>query len=249
MVDTRCRARPPIRQDGAVEPAKPEPAAPAAESPEPAPTAPAAAPADAAVPAGGSAAAAADAAVPGAVESSPAPRGAEPLGQRAERSPRDMALSLAVLLVPIALLLLFYRLVLSGDAPASIDPAPTIQEAQAANVFPVAVPQRLGDDWHVSSATWRRDAAGATLRLGYVDPDGDPVQLVESTVALRTLVRQELTAKAALTGRYQAGARTWQRYDARPGEDALVLFEKHRTIIVVGRTATKNLETLAAALP
>src|SRR4051812_2017541 len=48
------------------------------------------------------------------------------LGRGQERSPRDMTLSLVVLLVPIALLLIFYRVVLSGDAPVTVDPAPTI---------------------------------------------------------------------------------------------------------------------------
>jgi hypothetical protein len=40
----------------------------------------------------------------------------------------------------------------------------------------------------------------------------------------------------------------WRLYDARPGEQALVLAEQNRTIIVVGRTETKNLETLASSL-
>src|SRR4051812_46327274 len=48
------------------------------------------------------------------------------------RSPRDMFMSLAVLLVPIALLLILYRTLLSGDAPITVDPNPTIQEAQQA---------------------------------------------------------------------------------------------------------------------
>src|SRR5215212_11607591 len=67
------------------------------------------------------------------------------LGKREGRSPRDMALSLAVLLVPIALLLVFYRVVLSGDAPVNVDPAPAFQEARAAAAFTVLEPQGLGD--------------------------------------------------------------------------------------------------------
>jgi hypothetical protein len=183
---------------------------------------------------------------PGAAGPVPPPDD-ERLGRRGERSPRDMALSLVVLLVPIALAVLFYRFVLSGDAPVTVDAAPTIQEAQSANVFPVAVPH-LGDDWHAVSATWQRTSAGATLRLGYVDPDKDPIQLVQSTVALPALIRSELSESAALQGTVQAGGHTWQRYTGRPGEDALVLFQKDRTIIVVGRTDTENLESLAASL-
>jgi hypothetical protein len=139
--------------------------------------------------------------------------------------------------------------VLGGDDPIAVDPRPAIEQAQAAKAFPVAAPNGLGDGWHVSNATFRRGADGATLRIGYVDPDGGPVQLVESNVPLEKLVRSELGDKVVPTGPVQAGTRTWQRYDARPGENALVLLEQGRTIIVVGATDAKNVQALAAALP
>jgi hypothetical protein len=159
-----------------------------------------------------------------------------------------MALSLAVLLVPIALLLVFYRVFLNGDAPVTVDPGPTIEEAQSAAVFPVAVPGGLGADWHVSSAKFQRGADGATLRIGYVDPDDNGVQLIESSVPPATLLPAELSTKAKPLDTFRADARVWRLYDARPGEQALVFAEQNRTIIVVGRTETKNLETLASSL-
>jgi uncharacterized protein DUF4245 len=170
------------------------------------------------------------------------------VGRRAERSPRDMALSLAVLLIPIALLLVFYRVVLGGDSPVSVDPGPVLQEAQQAALFPVAVPGDLGKDWQVSNATFRRETAGATLRLGYAGPGEDPIQLVESNVAPETLLPAELGTAAKPTDKFRAVGRLWQRYTARPGEQALVLAEPNRTIIVVGQSDAKNLETLASAL-
>jgi hypothetical protein len=175
---------------------------------------------------------------------------AEPVavGKRGGRSPRDMAMSLGVLLVPIALLLLFYRLVLDGDKPVSVDVEPTLQQARSAAVFPVLAPQGLSDDWHVMSATFKRDTAGATLRIGYVDPDRDPVQLVESSLPTATLLPVELGKDPKATGTFRDGPRTWQRYDARQGEYALLLIEKGRTVIVVGTTETETLEKFASAL-
>ncbi|MEV6597331.1 DUF4245 domain-containing protein [Actinoplanes sp. NPDC051346] len=170
------------------------------------------------------------------------------VAKRAERRPRDMAMSLAVLLIPIALLLGFYRLVLDGDKPISVDAAPTLQQARAARAFPVSAPS-LGADWHVQTATFKRESGGATLRLGYVDPRGEPLQLVESSVATATLIPAELGKTPTATGTHQAGARTWQRYDARPGENALVLLEKGRTIIVIGKAESTSLEKLASTLP
>jgi hypothetical protein len=167
---------------------------------------------------------------------------------RSERSPRDMALSLAVLLVPIALLLTFYRVVLDGDAPVTVDPTSTIQEAQQAHLFPVAVPTGLSKDWHVSDATFRRLDGGATLRIGYVDPDKDPVQLVESSVSPDKVLPAELGDTAKPSGTFRSENRAWRLYAARPGEQALVLTETGRTIVIVGKTDTRNLETLASSL-
>ena len=170
------------------------------------------------------------------------------LSKREGRSPRDMVLSLAVLLVPIALLLIFYRFVLSGDAPVAVDPSSTIQEAQEAKLFPVAVPNGLGGDWSASSATFTRQSDGATLRIGYVDPDKEPIQLVESSVPSSTLLPAELTATAKPLTDFRAANGVWRLYDGRPGEQALVLADQARTIIVIGKTDVKNLEKLASAL-
>jgi hypothetical protein len=159
-----------------------------------------------------------------------------------------MVLSLAVLLIPIALLLVFYRVVLSGDAPVTVDPAPSIEQAQRAGAFPVAVPQGLGEDWHVASATFQQKAEGATLRIGYVDPGSDPVQLVQSSVPAATLLPVELGDSAKALRNFRTPAGVWRVYDARPGETALVLAEPQRTIVVVGRTDVSNLQELGAAL-
>jgi hypothetical protein len=184
-------------------------------------------------------------------EAAPAPEAAaEPVtvGKRGGRSTQDMALSLGILLVPIVLVLLFYRVVLDGDKPISVDAEPAIQQARSVAAFPVAVPQGLGDDWHTVSATFKRDAQGATLRLGYVDPDSDPIQLVESSTPTATLIPAELGSAPKAVSTYVDGARTWQRYDARKGENALVLLEKGRTIIVLGKAESENLEIFAKSL-
>ncbi len=170
------------------------------------------------------------------------------LGKRHGRSPRDMAMSLLVLLVPIALLLTFYRVVLGGDSPVAVDPEPALREARSAAVFPVLAPVGLGDDWHVASATWRREAEGATLRLGYVAPDDDAALLIESSVPPEKLLPVQLGRNAEPRGIFRDGERAWRAYDARPGETALVLAEQGRTIIIVGTTDEENLRTLADSL-
>ncbi|GIF06376.1 hypothetical protein Asi03nite_39140 [Actinoplanes siamensis] len=168
------------------------------------------------------------------------------LSKREGRSPRDMALSLIVLIVPIALLLIFYRVVLDGDKPLTVDPAPSIQ--QASKEFTVLAPAGLDQDWHVTAATFKHEKAGATLRIGYVDPDGDPVQLVESTTPADTLLPAEVGKDGKRTGTYRTDAGAWLVYSGRPGEVALVSTEANRTILIVGKSEQANLEKLAASL-
>jgi hypothetical protein len=168
------------------------------------------------------------------------------LTKREGRSPRDMALSLLVLIVPIALLLVFYRVVLSGDEPLTVDPASSIQ--LASKEFAVLAPAGLGEDWRVTAATFKRENGGATMRIGYVDPDDNPVQLVESTQPAATLVPAEVGRDGKRTGAYRTDARTWMVYSGRPGETALIFTETNRTILVLGKTKQANLEKLASAL-
>ncbi|GAA4593193.1 hypothetical protein BJY16_000887 [Actinoplanes octamycinicus] len=180
---------------------------------------------------------------PAAPETAPAqPR----LTKREGRAPRDMALSLLVLIVPIVLLLAFYRVVLSGDEPLTVDPASSIE--LASKEFTVLTPTGLGDDWRVTAATFKRAGGGATLRIGYVDPQDEPVQLVESTVPADTLVPDEVGREGKRTGAFRTDDHTWMIYSGRPGETALILTENNRTVLIVGKSSESNLEKLAASL-
>ena len=167
---------------------------------------------------------------------------------RSERSPKDMALSLLILLVPIALLLAFYRGFLGGDEPVTVDPAPAVEQARSANAFPVAEPRGLGSDWRTVSARYRTEPDGATLRLGYVTPEGRGAQLVESNVPAEKLLPAELSGGQPQGPAALPGGTSWQRYTARGNEQALVLLEPNRTVIVVGDAAEAELRELATAL-
>ncbi|HET9517322.1 MAG TPA: DUF4245 domain-containing protein, partial [Actinoplanes sp.] len=134
-----------------------------------------------------------------------------------------------------------------GDDPITVDPAPAIAEARAAAAFDVLEPRGLGADWPVVTATFRRTADGAILRIGYVDPQGDPIQLVQSNVPAATLLPAEL-GKTGPGGTVTVGARTWQGYQTRPGENAIALLDKDRTVLIVGAAEVSQLQKLATAL-
>jgi hypothetical protein len=179
---------------------------------------------------------------------SPAPEPPAPrLSAREGRRPRDMIISLLVLLVPIALILTFYRVVLEGDRPMAKDPTSSIE--LASREFPVAQSSGLGEDWHITSANFRREDGGATLRIGYVDPDGRPILLVQSDVDPATLVPAEVGGEGERTGTVRVGARTWMQYSGKPGETALIVTEQERAILIIGDSgAAGSMEKLASSL-
>ncbi|MEH0818975.1 MULTISPECIES: DUF4245 domain-containing protein [unclassified Micromonospora] len=167
---------------------------------------------------------------------------------RSERSPKDMALSLLVLLVPIALLIAFYRGFLGGEQPTVIDPAPAYEQARSANAFPVSEPAGLGSGWRTVNASYRTVEGGANLRIGYLTPEGRGVQLLQSNVPAERLLPAELTAEGQPQGPTDLGGRTWQRYTSRGNDQALVLLEPNRTILVVGDARDNELRQLAGSL-
>ncbi|MFC0528061.1 DUF4245 domain-containing protein [Phytohabitans kaempferiae] len=164
------------------------------------------------------------------------------------RTPRDMVLSLIVLLVPVLLVVLIYRVVQGGDQPVTVDTAPAISQARSANAFPVSEPAGLSDDWRAISATFQKAEGGQILRLGYVTPDGAGLQLIQSNVPAENLLPAELTKSGRAEGAVKIEGRSWQRYTARPGERALVLLEQERTIVVVGSAHEEEQGELAAAV-
>ncbi|MGW0431673.1 DUF4245 domain-containing protein [Micromonospora sp. NPDC003197] len=165
-----------------------------------------------------------------------------------QRSVKDMAISLLVLLVPIALLFGFYRAFLGGDQPMVVDTAPVVAQARSANAFPVGEPAGLDQEWRAVTATFRRSDDGATLRLGYLSPSGGGVQVVQSSVPAEKLLPTELAATGPAQGATELAGRSWQRYPARSGERALVLLEPNRTVIVVGAAPESELHDLARSL-
>lgn len=170
-------------------------------------------------------------------------------GGRSVRSPKDMALSLAVLLVPILLVFGFYQVFLGGNDPVAIDPEPAYQQARADGGFPVAEPAGLDADWVPVRATYRPAGPdGPTLRVGYVTPDGGAIQVVQSARPAPDLLVAELTSTAQPQGSVEVGATTWQWYAARPGERAMVWLAQEHSVLVVGTASDDELTAMAAAL-
>jgi hypothetical protein len=170
------------------------------------------------------------------------------VAQRLGRRPRDMVISIGLLLVVVFALFGLYRC-LGGDEAATVDPGSVYEEARDADEFPVLVPKGLSDGWKSVSADYQPHSGGATLRVGWRSPGDGTLQLIESNIVPATLITRELGPDAAPTGEsVEEGGRQWQVYNARNGETAYVFQEAERTVIVTGKAKEEEMRAFVRAL-
>jgi hypothetical protein len=161
-----------------------------------------------------------------------------------------MAISLVVLLIPLALLVALFRL-RGGEDTVIVDPSSALNSAQSAGLFPVATPKGLPDGWRCLSAQFTRSGANRAtgeLRVGYLTATNGQLQLIESNEDAATLSGREFANQARLTGTTTVAGTQWQAYQVRGDERALVLTTPQRTIVVIGAADPAELGTLATAV-
>ncbi|GAA3225455.1 hypothetical protein GCM10010532_057750 [Dactylosporangium siamense] len=167
-----------------------------------------------------------------------------PASERAGRRPRDMALSMLVLLVPVFLLVGFYRY-LGHEEPPTIDTTEVFGSVQRAGQFTPLKPTDLPPGWRIASATF----TGGVLRIGVTAPSDGAMQLVQSAQPAATLVPAIIGTGGTAGAPVSVGGTDWQRHDdGRPGERALIQTSAGRTVIIFGRATDSQLQRLASSL-
>jgi hypothetical protein len=167
---------------------------------------------------------------------------------RIGRRPRDMVISVGLLLVVVFALFGMYRC-LGGDEVAEVDAGPVYEEARRDGAFTLLTPSGLPDGWKSVSADYQPQSGGATLRVGWRSPDDGTLQLIESDIVPATLITRELGPDAQQTDAVvDEGGRQWQVYNARGGETAYVFQEADRTVIVTGKASEDELRAFVRSL-
>jgi hypothetical protein len=167
---------------------------------------------------------------------------------RLARTPGDMAKAVLVLLVPVAILAAVYVFFLGGNNVIAIDPSNTYANARLSAGFTVLEPTGLSSGWKPVSSAY---VAGkpSTLRVGYIAPNGDGLQLVESDVPTDTLLKKEIGGYDIVGRPSDTAGRTWSEVRSKSGGNlALVYTDANTTVIIRGQSDATELTDLAAAL-
>ncbi len=158
-------------------------------------------------------------------------------------------LSLAALLIPIAIMLGAYKYFFAGEAPIKVDASQTYATARHDAGYPILEPSGLPAKWTTISSAFDRGGDGSVLRVAYVAPAGTGLQLVESDRPVNSLLPDELGSDAQPGDLVTLGGQQWRSYPAaRGGNRALVLADNGHTTIVIGTVSDADLRTFALAL-
>lgn len=168
-------------------------------------------------------------------------------GRLTARRPRDMIISLAVLLVPIGLIFVGWKFLLSDQDVNPVDFSESVDEAKRAGL-PVVEPDGLSDQWVPISHSVDGGKGEVTLRIGYHTPDEAGVQLVESDADVAEVLDSSLGAEAKKSGGKELAGREWTVYRGADGHRAYVSTTDGATIAVVGDAATAELDEFAGTL-
>jgi hypothetical protein len=168
---------------------------------------------------------------------------------RTGRSAKDMALSMAVLLIPVLLLLVGYRVFFAGDAPVSVDPGDAYATAKHDAHFTILEPVDLAPGWTSIAAKFEKVDDGSVLRVSYVPPDSTGLQLVESDRPVDSLLPDEVGSDSQPGNLIGIAGQQWRAYpEAKGGGRALVLTGNGYTTVIIGTATDQDMRTFAASL-
>lgn len=129
-----------------------------------------------------------------------------------QRRMRDMAMSMAVLLVPIGLFYVGWQWVAADRQVSVVDTSANY--TTAASLGLAVIEPELSDEWKAISTDLAVDGETVTLRTGYYSPEGNGLQLSE-TNGTATDVNEHLTGTGTPV---EAAGIQWAAYESENGE-------------------------------
>lgn len=167
----------------------------------------------------------------------------------------QMIVAMAVLLVPIALIVVFFTRTPAAPIQA-IDYEPVSRLAAGQASYPVLVPTNLPKDWVATRARWTQAgkpgldgelAAGNTWQLGMLTPNQTYIGLDQRDTAQDLFVRQ-VTRRGHPDGTSTVVGEAWQRFVSEDGRTRSLVRASDAVTIVSGDLDYEALEAFASTL-
>jgi hypothetical protein len=169
----------------------------------------------------------------------------------------DLIRSLALILVPLAVItVLFTRL--PRDHPVKVvDWRPVLATAREQAPYPVLAPTNLPSEWRATSVTWVKTgdpyvggqrSVRNFWQLGFLSPDEVYIAVAQGDLKAEDMVTEQ-TRIGAADGQSTVNGQTWQRRVSPDDRTrSLVRVQPTVTTVVVGDTSYTGLEAFAATL-
>jgi hypothetical protein len=169
----------------------------------------------------------------------------------------DLIRSLALILVPLAVItVLFTRL--PRDHPVKVvDWRPVLAIAREQAPYPVLAPTNLPSEWRATSVTWVKTgdpyvggqrSVRNFWQLGFLSPDEVYIAVAQGDLKAEDMVTEQ-TRMGAADGQSTVNGQTWQRRVSPDDRTrSLVRVQPTVTTVVVGDTSYTGLEAFAATL-
>lgn len=164
-----------------------------------------------------------------------------------QKTVRDMILSLALIGVAAGVIYLFVPHDDHTPDLKRVDYRVELLTARRAAAYPVAAPEGLPDTWKATSVRFRGENFDR-WHLGFQNPDGEYVQVEQSTQKRAEFIDEASQGASATKVTERIGHRTWTRYSGGR-YDALVLEDTPgSTTVVAGTASFAQLTMMAQAL-
>ncbi|MET7568196.1 DUF4245 domain-containing protein [Streptomyces sp. NPDC005492] len=163
-----------------------------------------------------------------------------------QKTVRDMILSLGLIGIAAAIVYIFIPHDDHAPDVKRVDYRVELLTARRAAPYPVAAPEGLSKSWKATSVRYD-GAAFDAWHLGFSAPDGQYVQIEQSTQKPSDFVDTASQGADATKTTQTIDGHTWTRYTGGR-YDALVLADKGSTTVVAGTGSFAQLTEMAQAL-
>ena len=176
----------------------------------------------------------------------------------ARSSSRDMFLTMAVFMIPLALIVWFFQSA-GQDRPTvpDADWKGAVAQARASKAFEVMAPKELPAGWQATKASWlkpgQNDASGRgvqgeTLELGFLSDD-EKYFALNQTVAPSAPYITRATREGYEEGIVQVDGKPWKHYISKDGRThSLVQVEGKLTRIASSDAGVERIQQFLAVM-